>query len=57
MPTRLAPRKTSILCNKTLNFIKKRRKYIQEEGGLGQNPKKKNKRQKREQATKDYGNL
>jgi len=52
MPTRLAPRETFILCHKTLNFIKKRKKYIQDERGLGQNPKK-----KREQATKDYENL
>jgi len=39
IPTRLAPREPSILCRQTLKFIKKRGKTVQEEGGLGQDPR------------------
>jgi len=52
IPTRLAPRRVPILCRQSQRkkFIKKRGKRVQE-GGLGQNPQKKNKEQTEKQKT------
>lgn len=56
--TRLAPRRTPILCSQfQRNFLLNKGKKRVQEGGLCQNPQKKNKEQTEKQKTIDYGNL
>jgi len=49
IPTRLAPRETSILYRQTQeNFIKKDENYLQKEGGLYQDPQRKQRKNRKE---------
>jgi len=55
IPTRLASREASVLCPPNSKILlKKGKKYIQGEGGLGQNPQRKNKRKHKKN---NYENL
>jgi hypothetical protein len=55
IPTRLAPREASVLCQSNSKILlKKGEKNIQGEGGRGQNPQRKNKRKHKKTTTKIY---
>ena len=55
IPTRLAPRETSIVCRQTQNILlKKGEKDLQKEGGLDQNPQNEQKRKGIEETRKTF---
>jgi len=57
IPTRLAPRETSIVCRQTQNILlKKGGKDLQKEGGLDQNPQNEQKGKETETEKRNRGN-